>query len=45
MEEVVAGIFRFRQAKSSRSRSREVSHNIIKFVSGDGGSIGGDGDD
>jgi hypothetical protein len=44
-EEVVARVLRFRRAESSCSRSREASHNIIKFVSGDGGSIGSDSND
>jgi hypothetical protein len=44
-EEVVARVLGLRRAESSRSRSREASHNIIKFVSGDGGSIGGNSDD
>jgi hypothetical protein len=44
-EEVVARVLGLRRAESSRSRSREASHNIIKFISGDGGPIGSDGDD
>jgi hypothetical protein len=45
VKEVVAGVFGLWRSKSSRSQSREASHNIIKFVSGDGGPISSDGDD
>jgi hypothetical protein len=44
-EEMVARVLGLRRAESSRSRSREALHSSIKFISGDGGSIGSDSDD
>jgi hypothetical protein len=44
VEEVVARVLRLRRSESSSCWSREMSHNIIKFVPGDGGAISGDGD-
>jgi hypothetical protein len=45
MEDVVALVLRLRRSKSSSRWSRETSHNILKFASGDGGAVSGDGDD
>jgi hypothetical protein len=45
VEEVVARVLRLRRSESSSRWSRETSHNILKFASGDGGPVGGDGDD